>query len=127
MDAELIDGRSSAGVCANMNPASVLSLGAPVLGTPFTNGVCSGNCGGVAAPYPSFQERWRRRYEAGHSIRRSIGVSSRSGIATTTLCKLRLSGGWCGSTAEGLLYLLEVDEQRLRNRAQLWRTSGTES
>ncbi len=50
----LIDGRSSAGVYDNMNPASVLSLGAPVLGTTFTNGVCNGNCGGVTAPYPTF-------------------------------------------------------------------------
>lgn len=50
----LIDGRSSAGVYDNMNPASVLSLGAPVLGTTFTNGVCNGNCGGVKAPYPTF-------------------------------------------------------------------------
>jgi hypothetical protein len=50
----LIDGRSSAGVYDNMNPASVLSLGAPVLGATFTNGVCNSNCGGVAAPYPTF-------------------------------------------------------------------------
>ena len=50
----LVDGRSSAGVYDNMNPASVLSLGAPVLGATFTNGLCNGNCGGVAAPYPTF-------------------------------------------------------------------------
>lgn len=50
----LIDGRSSAGVYDNMNPASVLSLGAPVLNTTFTDGVCNGDCGGVAAPYPTF-------------------------------------------------------------------------
>ena len=50
----LVDGRSSAGVYDNMNPASVLSLGAPVLGTLFANGVCTGNCGGVVAPYPAF-------------------------------------------------------------------------
>jgi hypothetical protein len=50
----LIDGRSSAGVFDNMNPASVLSLGAPVLGATFTNGVCNSNCGGVTAPYPTF-------------------------------------------------------------------------
>ena len=37
-----------------MNPASVLSLGAPVLGATFANGVCNGNCGGVPAPYPTF-------------------------------------------------------------------------
>jgi hypothetical protein len=50
----LIDGRSSAGVYANMNPASVLDLGAAVLGATFTNGVCNSNCGGVQAPYPTF-------------------------------------------------------------------------
>ncbi len=50
----LIDGRSSAGVYDNMNPASVLSLGAPVLGATFTDGVCNSNCGGVNAPYPTF-------------------------------------------------------------------------
>jgi len=50
----LVDGRSSAGVYDNMNPASVLSLGAPVLGATFTSGVCDSNCGGVAAPYPTF-------------------------------------------------------------------------
>jgi hypothetical protein len=50
----LVDGRSSAGVYDNMNPASVLSLGAPVLGATFTNGVCNGNCGGVPAPYAAF-------------------------------------------------------------------------
>ena len=50
----LIDGRSSAGVYDNMNPASVLSLGAPVLGATFTNGVCDSNCGGVTAPYATF-------------------------------------------------------------------------
>src|SRR5260370_1497566 len=50
----LVDGRSSAGVYDNMNPASVLSLGAPVLGATFTNGVCNTACGGVTAPYPTF-------------------------------------------------------------------------
>jgi Carboxypeptidase regulatory-like domain/TonB dependent receptor len=50
----LVDGRSSAGVYDNMNPASVLSLGAPVLGATFTNGVCDTNCGGVPTPYPGF-------------------------------------------------------------------------
>jgi hypothetical protein len=50
----LVDGRSSAGVYDNMNPASVLNLGAPVLGATFTSGVCDSNCGGVAAPYPTF-------------------------------------------------------------------------
>jgi hypothetical protein len=50
----LIDGRSSAGVYDNMNPASVLSLGTTVLNTQFLNGACQGNCGGVNAPYPTF-------------------------------------------------------------------------
>jgi len=50
----LIDSRSSGGVYDNMNNASVLDLGASVLNTPFSNGVCQGNCGGVAAPYPTF-------------------------------------------------------------------------
>jgi hypothetical protein len=50
----LVDGRTSAGVYDNMNPASVLSLGGPVLNTLFDNGVCKGNCGGVSAPYPNF-------------------------------------------------------------------------
>jgi hypothetical protein len=50
----LIDGRTSAGVYANMNPASVLSLGAGVLGAHFTGGTCDTDCGGVAAPYPTF-------------------------------------------------------------------------
>jgi len=50
----LIDGRTSAGVYDNMNPASVLSLGAPVLGATFTDGVCDSNCGGVPAPYATF-------------------------------------------------------------------------
>jgi hypothetical protein len=50
----LVDGRSSAGVFDNMNPASVLSLGAPVLGTLFSDGACTGNCGGVPSPYPHF-------------------------------------------------------------------------
>ncbi len=50
----LFDGRSSAGVGDNMNPASVLGLGANVLNTQFVNGACQGNCGGVSAPYPSF-------------------------------------------------------------------------
>jgi len=50
----LVDGRSSAGVYDNMNPGSVLSLGAPVLGATFSNGVCNTSCGGVPAPYPTF-------------------------------------------------------------------------
>lgn len=50
----LVDGRSSAGVYDNMNPASVLSLGAPVLGATFTNGVCDTTCGAVPTPYPGF-------------------------------------------------------------------------
>jgi hypothetical protein len=50
----LIDGRSSAGVYDNMNPASVLSLGAGVLGAHFTDGHCDTNCGGVSAPYSTF-------------------------------------------------------------------------
>jgi hypothetical protein len=50
----LVDGRSSAGVYDNMNPGSVLNLGAPVLGATFTNGVCNTSCGGVAAPYQTF-------------------------------------------------------------------------
>ena len=50
----LVDGRSSAGVYDNMNPASVLALGSGVLGTNFVNGVCQGNCGGVTAPYAGF-------------------------------------------------------------------------
>jgi hypothetical protein len=50
----LVDGRSSAGVYDNMNPASVLSLGPTVLNTLFDTGVCQGNCGGVPTPYPGF-------------------------------------------------------------------------
>ena len=52
----LVDGRSSAGVYDNMNPASVLSLGAPILGGTFTNGQCdpTSDCGTVHAPYPTF-------------------------------------------------------------------------
>lgn len=50
----LVDGRSSAGVYDNMNPASVLGLGAGVLGASFTDGVCNSNCGTVTAPYPTF-------------------------------------------------------------------------
>ena len=50
----LVDGRSSAGVFDNTNPGSVLSLGAPVLGATFSNGVCNTTCGGVAVPYPTF-------------------------------------------------------------------------
>ncbi|HWX92081.1 MAG TPA: TonB-dependent receptor [Terriglobales bacterium] len=52
----LLDGRSSGGVADNMNPASVLSLGAPVLGATFTSGSCTvaGSCGTVVAPYPTF-------------------------------------------------------------------------
>jgi len=50
----LIDSRSSGGVYDNMNNASVLDLGATVLNSTFKDGVCQGNCGGVAAPYPTF-------------------------------------------------------------------------
>jgi len=50
----LVDGRSSAGVYDNMNPASVLSLGSGVLGTLFQDGACTGDCGGVTAPYATF-------------------------------------------------------------------------
>jgi hypothetical protein len=52
----LIDSRSSGGVYDNMNNASVLDLGAGVLNSTFSDGVCqsTAGCGGVAAPYPTF-------------------------------------------------------------------------
>ena len=54
----LVDGRSSAGVYDNMNPASVLSLGAPVSRcATFTNGHVRSHCQlrwTVHAPYPTF-------------------------------------------------------------------------
>ena len=50
----LVDGRSSAGVYDNMNDASVLNLGASVLNNTFSNGVCTGDCGGVPSPYAGF-------------------------------------------------------------------------
>lgn len=54
----LIDGRSSAGVYDNMNPGSILSTYTPTqLLDTFQGGVCQdlvNNCGGVAAPYPTF-------------------------------------------------------------------------
>ena len=53
----LIDGRSSAGVFDNMNPGSVLALGAPVLGAAFTNGVpdaTAAAAGFTTPPYAGF-------------------------------------------------------------------------
>jgi hypothetical protein len=53
----LVDGRSSAGVYDNMNPSSVLSLGANVLGAGFTNGVpdaTAAAAGFTTPPYPGF-------------------------------------------------------------------------
>jgi len=52
----LIDGRSAAGVFDNMNPGSVLALGAGVLNAGFTNGVpdATAAAAGLTAPYPTF-------------------------------------------------------------------------
>src|SRR5256884_7128538 len=53
----LIDGRSSAGVYDNMNPGSVLALGANVLGALFKNGVpdaTAAAAGFNTPPYPGF-------------------------------------------------------------------------
>src|SRR6266498_847194 len=54
----LIDGRSSAGVYDNMNPGSVLTTYTTAqLLDQFQGGACQdlvNNCGGVAAPYPTF-------------------------------------------------------------------------
>jgi len=52
-----IDGRSSAGVYDNMNPASVLALGQGVLGSTFNNGVpdaTAAAAGFTTPPYPGF-------------------------------------------------------------------------
>jgi hypothetical protein len=54
----LIDGRSAAGIYDNMNAASVLALGAPVLGALFTNGVpdpTAAAAGFTTPPYPGFR------------------------------------------------------------------------
>lgn len=52
----LIDGRSSAGVYDNMNPASVLSLGSTVLNAQIKNGVpdAVAAAAGITSPYPTF-------------------------------------------------------------------------
>jgi len=53
----LIDGRSAAGVYDNMNPGSVLALGAGVLGALFSNGVPDAKAaaaGFTTPPFPGF-------------------------------------------------------------------------
>jgi hypothetical protein len=52
----LIDGRTSAGVYDNMNPASVLSLGSTVLNAQIKNGVpdAVAAAAGITSPYPTF-------------------------------------------------------------------------
>ena len=50
----LIDGRSSGGVYYNMNPASVLSLGAPVLGAKFHQRCLATAMRWSSCPYPTF-------------------------------------------------------------------------